>query len=158
MKSQKAFTLLELLITMSLIALLIGISIPTFFTFRKHINTTKCLSRAQQLYSGAQKMFDDMNPETAKSTEQLSSDMKWWQRQLKAYGVPDEAWYDPTQPKHQAGDLPDFFYGGVCPKDFFYAEDRDQLYLFVGKNQIYSSGNVVVMADGTVKFEKFFPE
>ena len=158
MKSQKAFTLLELLITLALIILLIGISIPSFFAVRKHTNLAKCISRGQQLYVGAKKMFDDLDPETAKSTEPLSSDMSWWQNRLKAYGIPDEAWYDPTQPKPTSGDNPDFFYGGVSPKDFHYAEDRDQLYLFIGKNSIYSSGNVVIMADGTVKFEKFFPE
>lgn len=158
MRHKKAFTLLECLIVLAIIAVLIAISTPTFLGVKKQIASTKAISRGQQLYAGAKKVFDDLDAETAKSTGPLSSDMKWWQKQLKAYGVPDEAWYDPTKPKHREGDPPDFFYGGVSPKDFFYAEDRDQLYLFIGKNQIYSSGNVVIMADGTVKFEKFFLE
>lgn len=157
MPKSKAFTLLECLITFSLIALLMAISGPAFFSARKHTAKAKCIARGQELYRGAQKLFDDLDNETAKSTEPLSTDIKWWQNRLRAYGVSDEAWHYPIGNKPK-GSAPDFFYGGVSPKDFNYAEDRDQLYLFIGKSSFYSEGNLVVMADGTVKFENFFPE
>jgi prepilin-type N-terminal cleavage/methylation domain-containing protein/prepilin-type processing-associated H-X9-DG protein len=80
MQRRKAFTLVELLIVIGIIAVLVGLLMPAFQRAREHANRTACLSNLREL-TAAMIMYTNANRGRfpAPGTAQLPDDWIFWE-------------------------------------------------------------------------------
>ena len=157
------FTLLELLIVITILAVFVGISIPSYNYLVRKAEATKCMQRMKGIWTGMNAYMADhkqwpQRPEgMAGSEEKL---WKWWYETLEPYDVSKELWLCPTEAKDLAltGRDEDEYTSSYVPANFdgreFTPFRWDQPWL-LERADFHGQGNNILMSDGTVKKAPF---
>jgi len=99
--SPRAFTLIELLLVMSIIALLLTITVPLFGVLRAKAGGAVCISNLRTLHTAFNVYMQDHNgvwPQypTPEGFENEVDEWRFWADTMKEYGVGRKHWICPT--------------------------------------------------------------
>ena len=90
------YTLMEVVVAIAIIAILAGIVIPSYATFKRHAEKARCIGNLRVLHNGFDAFILEHNywPQMpGDSTEwDQSKYFQWWVKILEPYGVGQESW------------------------------------------------------------------
>ncbi len=144
------YTLVELIVVMAIVATLISLAFPAFQAVRDQMGGIKSLGAARRIYEGAAHVYASAGADAPGSP---STDMTWWRDQLLRYQISPSQWFCPPREPKDKSDVSDYMCMGVLYSDFFTAEDKSELYLFMQRGGDIKKGMIVIMADGAVKLD-----
>src|SRR5436190_6110864 len=123
---REGYTLLELLIVVTLVAALASLSIPVYGYLRDKARDAACIGNLRILQLGAAAYMldhDNIWPQMPQSLDlgESEDDMwKWWNDELKGYGVSKRHWICPSEVASSAekDSMKTEFYGSYIPTAF----------------------------------------
>lgn len=101
-RSWRAFTLVELLVTVGIIMLVIAISIPVMESFRERARKAKCISHLRNIHQGFTGYVTDVGHWPQLPQEMLEGGASeedffgFWISALEPYGLSQESWVCPS--------------------------------------------------------------
>jgi prepilin-type N-terminal cleavage/methylation domain-containing protein/prepilin-type processing-associated H-X9-DG protein len=101
MRSQRAFTLVELLVVIGIIALLLSILLPSLNKARSASRRIVCLSNVRQMNAAMNLYFGTSNGKFLPYYN-TGGQYRLWMGHLKAFGLPDSARVCPETPTNNA--------------------------------------------------------
>lgn len=158
----KAFTLLEVLIVISIIALLASMALPGFGFITRKAEDTTAISRMKRLHSAFDTHIQDKGSWPQRPNEILESGnedkvWEWWYHQLKDFGISKNDWMHPTEEK-QINQLPPAerpsFHSSFIPTPFDSGRItpyRWQQPWIIERGDFSGTGPRMVMPDGAIK-------
>ncbi len=149
--TRRAFTLVEILVTLSIIAIISAFAVPAIHKARQKTLSLNAINQAHKIYDATMEFVREQDSSNTKST--FPSSMQWWMNTLEQYGLPKRTWYIPGMSAEFGKAPPNWMFGGAGAYDILYAEDKDEIYLFMSTEKVFY-GNLCIMANGRVFFEK----
>ena len=156
--SSGGFTLLEILIALTVIAILMSVSVPSYEAYRQRANKAVCISHMRNLHSALDSYIMDNNhwpqiPEGIFVASDESVFWEWWIRTLEPYGGIDTFWLCPADKIRK--ESPDEYNGSYLPTKF----DAHQFtpYRWGGQPWLIERGNLhkkgahIMFPDGSVR-------
>ncbi|MCB1231536.1 MAG: hypothetical protein KDN19_14800 [Verrucomicrobiae bacterium] len=95
-RAKGAYTVVEILVSVVIVGILIGIAVPSYETFRKRAEKARCIGNLKVLHTGFDSYILDNNhwpqlPEDSFDMEE-SDYFRIWIKALEPYGVGQESW------------------------------------------------------------------
>lgn len=163
-KQKSAFTLIEILIVISLVAMLITIGFPMFGYLRAKAQDVTCVSNLRIMHVGfSTYMQDHQNcwpqvPEAYADSEDESQYWKFWRDSLKDYDVGRKNWICPADAENADALYnveDDKFMGSYIPTEFDEFPNtpfnwRQPWIVERGENHGKGVGPNLVMPDGSI--------
>lgn len=151
-----AFTLIELLLAIVIIAILVSIAIPSYKAYRRKAEKAVCLSQMRVIHTGLDNHIQDKN-----SWPQIPDDIfygdetefwKWWALTLEPYGVGETVWLCPSDKVRRESE--DEYNGSYMPAKFdahHFTPYRwaGQPWL-VERGDLHKKGAHIMMPDGSI--------
>ncbi len=123
--SKSAFTLIELLIVTTIIAILATISVPLFGFLKGRAQQVSCISHLRIMHGGFMgymQEHDEIWPQMPPGLNEADEgkEWEWWYEQLKDYGVSKAHWLCPADVSspEQTYDVNDNFASSYIPTPF----------------------------------------
>jgi len=107
--SQRAFTLIELLIVIAIIAILAAILFPVFASARDKARQTACLSNEKQIGLGIMQYvqdYDESFPVSVTATVGLNNESQMWYGQLVPYTKSSSVYFCPSDTTTKYSECP----------------------------------------------------
>jgi prepilin-type N-terminal cleavage/methylation domain-containing protein len=126
-RQRAGFTILELLLVVSIIVILAALMFPAYNFFKRKAEDAVCMGNLRTLHAGFSSYLQDhqfvwpQNPflQMADDEGSDSDEAKWWFEQLKGYGPTRETWVCPSERGHWAEvNDPDHFDSTYVPSSF----------------------------------------
>ena len=122
----KGYTILELLLVVSILAIVSALAMPAYSFFKRKAEDAVCMSNLRGLHAGFSAYLHDhdfvwpQNPYLEKEGDSAENDeAKWWFEQLKAYGPTRESWLCASERSNFVADNdPDVFESSYVPTSF----------------------------------------
>lgn len=94
--SRAAYTIVEIMVTLVIVAILIAIAIPSYDKFKRRAEKARCIGNLKVLHTGFDSYILDRNqwpqmPGDSFGWEE-SDYFEWWIESLEPYGVGQESW------------------------------------------------------------------
>ena len=154
----RGFTLLELLVVISIIAILIGIAIPSFAALQRRAYKAVCISHMRIIHIALDAHMLDKNQWPQIPVDIFESDgeneyWKWWILTLEPYGASDTVWLCPAD-KVQKESM-DEYNGSYLPAQFgshHFTPYRwaTQPWL-LERGRLHKKGAHIMMSDGSIR-------
>lgn len=96
--SRRAFTLPELMMVLTIIAVLLAVSISGYQSYRAKAETVDTLNKLKGMYAALSSYVVangtwPQEPDDDESTASDASLWKWWAKELKEYGIHEADWF-----------------------------------------------------------------
>jgi prepilin-type N-terminal cleavage/methylation domain-containing protein len=161
--SNPAFTLLELLTVMVIIAILAVLTFPILDAIRSRVEKSRCMGNLRTLYFGANAYVQQYGQWPQIPTTQYNSNRKAfekaWVDALQAFQVPHAAWICPTV-QRTTGNNADYDSEKTYRVDYI-AMPFDskpltpyrwpQMPWFVEKGDVHGHGQLIIFTDGSTR-------
>lgn len=160
----KGFSLLELLVTISVIVILIGLSFPVYSRFKTKANQATCISHMRALHGAFAAAIQDQGhwPQVPIEDEQLKDEndfYEWWVKEMQKYGAAKETWRCPADKEAIRAEQMsgrEFFAGSYVPSVFDDTPNSPFRYnqpWVVERGGNHGRGRHILMPDGSVSSE-----
>jgi prepilin-type N-terminal cleavage/methylation domain-containing protein len=155
------FTLLELLTSLTVIAILAVMIIPAFNYLKGRAEKTNCSNNLKNLYAGANLYTQDHGiwPQIDPKTHKQPSYARNWQKALAPYGLAPENWVCPSVQRtlgnpdissDSAKPRVDYIATPFGPKARAAYQWATQPW-FIERGDMHGDGNLLIFADGQIK-------
>ena len=161
-RHRAAFSLLELMTVIMIIALLAVLTFPAINMVRQRAEKIRCTGNLRNLYYGANSYVQDkgswpqINPSLMKtnSTEYAAE----WIAALEPFGIGRDVWICPTLQRNMNN--PDYIKPANARTDYFatpFDEKRLTPYQwqtqpwFIERGSVHGSGNLLIFTDGRIE-------
>lgn len=158
--SRRAFTLLELLIVLGIVAILVTLSFPVITIFRARAQRVQCTENLRSLYLGAEQFLQQNGswPQIPRTAATASEEYaKAWINALAPFGPNAKTWICPTI--QGLLENPDYLSAGSERIDYMPMPFDDKPSTphewprqpwFVERGDVHGNGNLVIFTDGSV--------
>lgn len=154
--NRAGLTILELLVSLVVVAILAAISFQAFGTFKNRAEKLRCLANLKALHIGFDAYILDNNRWPQPPREAVGFDesefFEWWVKELEPYGVGQETWLCPTD-KVAKEDRDNFHAGSYIPTLFDsnqYTPYRWNQPWLIERGDFHGKGAHVLMPDGSI--------
>lgn len=158
--SRRAFTLLELLIVVGIVAILAALSIPVVSSFRSRAQRVQCMGNLRNLYLGAEQFLQQNGswpqiPRTSATTSEEYA--KAWINALAPFGPTAKTWICPTI--QGLLENPDYLNPENVRIDYMPMTFDDKPATphewprqpwFVERGDVHGKGNLIIFTDGSI--------
>ena len=159
------FTIVELLITLVIIAILAAISVPTYRHFIRKAEAAGCMNNIKQLWTAANAYMKDQPkerrhwpqvPESVLAGDGEDQFWKFWIESLEPYGATQEVWLCPTDKRslNLSGRGEDEYAGSYIPTLFDereYTPFRWSQPWFAERANFHGKGAHIIMSKGDIQ-------
>jgi prepilin-type N-terminal cleavage/methylation domain-containing protein len=160
--NKKAFTLIEVMVTVAIIAILCAFSVNAYAKFIKQAEGAKCVGRMKNIHT-ALAAYVGINhgwpqpPEKTLENADEGDVAKWWATTMKEYGVPYKDWLCPTDDRQRKGGDQkerDEYEWTYIPTHFDEGEDTPWKWhqpWLIERGDFHGKGMHVIFPDGVVQ-------
>lgn len=154
---QRAFTLLELLIVIGVIAILIGLTLPVVSGIQERARRVQCTANLKTLAVGANLYLQQNGSWPQINPDDETENAKLWIAALEPFSVPRKSWICPSN--QQLLQNPDYTQPGNERIDYIATNFDDKPTSphqwprqpwFVETGDVHGNGNLIIFADGSI--------
>lgn len=160
-RAARAFSLIELLVTIGVIVILLLLLIPVYSSMQARAQRSQCMANLKSLAVGANLYIQQngswpqMDAATAGGTEEQIA--TWWIKTLEPYSVPRKSWICPTI-QNLLGN-PDYTQAENVRIDYFSTLFDDKPTSphewprqpwFIERGDVHGSGPLIIFTDGSI--------
>lgn len=159
-----AFTLVEVMVTVAVIAILVFVSVGAYSKWVSHAENATCLKRMKDIgvALGNYVATNDQWPQQPDSHEDADEEKvwEWWVKKMEPYGIAQSTWLCPTDERErkrnaaESGVPRDKYEVTYIPTDF--DDGRDTAYKWlqpwlIERSEYHPNGQNVLMPDGSIR-------
>ncbi|MEM6278108.1 MAG: prepilin-type N-terminal cleavage/methylation domain-containing protein [Verrucomicrobiota bacterium] len=158
-RSPSGFTLLELLVSITIVAVLVTVAAASYARVRAEAKRVKCVSHMRAIHSGFLSAVEDQGHWPVPDDKVFGSEQgfaKFWIKALEPYGISEETWWCPAD--SQALDIENLRESGLSyisyvPTVF---DDKPQSPFrynqpwLIERGSFHRGGGQILMPDGSV--------
>jgi prepilin-type N-terminal cleavage/methylation domain-containing protein len=151
------FTLLELIVTGAIIAIIVGLTIPAISKLRAKAQAAQCMANLKTIYLGAELYLQQNGSWPQIGTDDEDDFGNGWIAALKPFGVPEKSWICPTN-QNQLGN-PDISDPNNIRVDYVATPFDDKPTTphlwptqpwFAESGNVHGHGNLIIFTDGSI--------
>lgn len=154
-----AFTLLELLLVILIIAALASIILPAYQTTRVRAEGVSCRANLRSLHTGFELYLQEHNRTWPQPPTVSSLDMEadWWVELLAPYGPNPDTWLCPSRKRESGQAAPGFLPNSIDYLPALFDELPGTPYKWSGQpwlievGNYHGNGNLVLFPDGHIE-------
>ena len=157
-RATAAFTLLELLVTIAIIAIIVGLLFPAISKVQAKAQAAQCMANLRSIYVGAELYLQQNESWPQIGTDDEDDFGNGWIAKLKPFGVPEKSWICPTN-QNQLGN-PDISDPNNLRVDYVATPFDDKPTTphlwptqpwFAEVGNVHGHGNLIIFTDGSIR-------